>query len=228
MTDNKEHTFMLFKYLRNHEDEKFKELINKNSDVNVKDKLNKSFLTYAVDFNKIDIVTLLLENGANYDIVDDYGRSILYGAIESNFYEIVSILLLYSSKNIGKMITDIRDINGNIPLHYAIVKQNNEITKLLLDAKSNPYIINKDGHNSLHIAVHSGTDITIKYILDIMPSIDIKTLNGGETSLHIATNYNKILIVLNSFTVRFFPVAFIISFQRIWTLLNMRFLFSLF
>ena len=198
MTQNNENIYMLFTYLRNHEDEKFKELFNtdKTVDINIKDIHNNFLLTYAVRFNKIDIVKLLLDSGANYDIVDSYGRSILYDATESNFYDIVSMLLLYSSKNIGVSITDIRDINGNIPLHYAIKLKNNEITKLLLETNSDPYVNNIDGYNSLHLAVKTGNIVIIKSILGKMSSVNFKTLKG-ESALHIAINYFNNIDIVN-------------------------------
>src|SRR5579872_2593813 len=80
----------LFEYIRNHDWENFKNLLDSDDtiDVNVRDIYSNHLLTYAVRFNRLDIVTLLLDKGARYDIVDRMERSILYDAIELNFNSI--------------------------------------------------------------------------------------------------------------------------------------------
>ena len=157
-------------------------------DVNTRDSHGNHLLTYAVRFNKIDIVEKLIEKNAKYDIVDKMGRSILYDAIVSNFYNIIMKLLEYSDKTIGVMVTDIRDINGSIPLHYAIGFKNVEIVKLLLDHKSNTYLTDISGYNSLHLATRSGSYDIVKEIAKGMANLNWKT-NKGESALHISINY---------------------------------------
>lgn len=187
----------LFEYIRNHEWSEFKKLLNSDDidiDVNMRDVNANHLLTYAVRFNKIDIVKELLEKGARYDIVDRSGRSILYDAIESNFHDIVVELLESSKNNIGIMISDIRDINGNIPLHYAIKFKRSSLVKLLIQYDSNPYVVDSDGYNALHLAVRSGSYEVVNEIVSVMSLVDTKTVKG-ETSLHIAINYQFNTIV---------------------------------
>ncbi|VBB17944.1 ankyrin repeat protein [Yasminevirus sp. GU-2018] len=180
----------LFEYIRNHEWTKFKELLASDDtiDVNVRDAHSNHLLTYAVRFNKVDIVDELLDRGARYDIVDRMERSILYDAIEFSFNDIVVKLLETSEKTIGIMITDIRDLSGNIPLHYAIKFKRPELVKLLLKYKSNPYTTDSEGYNALHLAVRSGSAEITQSIASVMTNVDTKTAKG-ETSLHIAINY---------------------------------------
>ena len=188
--ENKDPIMMIFEYIRNHEWSKFKDMIETNDtlDINIRDTQSNYLLTYAVRFNKLDIVSLLLNKGAKYDIVDKMERSILYDAIESDFANIIKLILEFSENNIGIMITDIRDLNGNIPLHYAIKFKNVNIVELLMKYKSNPYIIDNDGYNALHLAVRSGSNDIVRCIVKMMTNLDTKTIKG-ETSLHIAINY---------------------------------------
>lgn len=181
---------MLFDYMRGHEWDKFRELINQNDtiDINVRDNQSNYLLTYAIRFNKPDIVKLLLHRGAKHDIVDKMERSILYDAIESNFSQVMKIILEYSEQNIGIMVKDIRDLNGNIPLHYAIKFKNEHAVELLMNSKSDPHITDMDGYNALHLAVRSGSLPITQHIARVMTNIDIKTTRG-ETPLHIAINY---------------------------------------
>lgn len=186
----------LFEYIRNHDWEKFKNLLESDDtiDVNVRDIYSNHLLTYAVRFNRLDIVTILLEKGARYDIVDRMERSILYDAIELSFNNIIIKLLEASEESIGIMITDIRDLNGSIPLHYAIKFKRPEIVDMLIKYKSNPYTMDTDGYNALHLAVKSGVFEIVKSVVSVMSNLDTKTLHG-DTSLHIAINYQYTSIV---------------------------------
>ena len=180
----------LFECIRQHEWEKFKNLLESDDmiDVNMRDTDSNHLLTYAVRFNREDIVDLLLMRGARYDIVDKMERSLLYDAIEFNFKNIIIKLLDISEKNIGIVITDIRDLNGNIPLHYAIKTKRVDIVKLLIKYNSNPHIVDAEGYNALHLAIRSGNIEIVKPIVSVMSNIDTKTIKG-ETALHIAINY---------------------------------------
>ena len=180
----------LFEYIRNHDWKNFKDILSSDDaiDVNVRDIHSNHLLAYAVRFNRLDIVTILLDRGAHYDIVDRMERSILYDAIELSFNSIVIKLLETSDQNIGIMITDIRDLNGNIPLHYAIKFKHPEIVDMMIKYKSNPYTIDAEGYNSLHLAVRSGVFEIVKSVASNMTNLDTKT-SHGETALHIAINY---------------------------------------
>ena len=182
----------LFEYIRNHEWVKLRNLLEQHEyiDINLRDSNLNYLLTYAVRFNKPDIVLLLLQKGAKYDIVDKMEKSILYDAIKSNFSEIIQIILDFSEKNIGISVTNIRDLNGNILLHYAIIFQNIFAVKLLIKYKSNPYTTDIKGRNALHLAVINGSLLIVNCIMSIMTNtnINIKT-SKGETALHIAINY---------------------------------------
>jgi ankyrin repeat protein len=181
----------LFEYVRNHKWKNFINLLSSDDtiDVNVRDIHSNHLLTYAVRFNRLDIVTILLDRGARYDIVDRMERSILYDAIELSFNSIILKLLKSSEQNIGIMITDIRDINGNIPLHYAIKFKRPEIVDMIIKFNSNPNTIDAEGYNALHLAVRSGSSEIVQSVSSIMINLDTKT-SHGETALHIAINYN--------------------------------------
>ncbi len=180
----------LFKLIRNHEWDKFNDLLKSADllDLNFRDLNENYLLTYAVRFNRADIVKTLLDHGAKYDIVDKMDRSVLYDAIESNYIEIIKILLEHSENAIGVMIVNIKDINGSIPLHYAIKNKNIDVVKLLIQYKSNPYMTDLDGYNALHLAAKSNSLPIIKSIISVMTDLNAKTFKG-ETALHITINF---------------------------------------
>ena len=180
----------MFRLLRNHQDDKFLEYLDKNPslDLNYRDNQENHIITYAIRFNKPNIVQELLNRGARYDVVDRAGRSILYDAIESDFIDVLKVVLDHSQNAVGIMITDIRDSNGNIPIHYAIKFKNLKAIQLLIASGSKLYIADEDGLNSLHLAVKTKDLQIVKTITTIMSNLDAKT-HRGETSLHIAINY---------------------------------------
>jgi ankyrin repeat protein len=189
---------LLFIYARNHEWDKFKKIVELNKTIDLNFRYNNTYLlTYAVNFNKIDIVRFLFEHNVKYDITDTKGRSILYVAIKNNFTEIINIILEYSQKLIGLNITNIRDYQNNIPLHYAITYSDFETTKKLISLNSNILLYDIKGNNGLHIAIKSGNTNITKYIINNISNINKKTLSG-ETALHIAINYgyNEIVSLL--------------------------------
>jgi ankyrin repeat protein len=180
----------MFRLLRNHEDAKFIKYLDSNAalDLNYRDSQENHLITYAIRFNKPDIVKKLLKKGARYDVVDRVGRSILYDAIESDFIDVLKVVLDHSRDAVGIMITDIRDTNGNIPIHYAIKFKNTQAIRLLIASGSKLYMADDDGYNSLHMAVKTKDLQIVKSIVNVLSNLDAKTLKG-ETALHIAINY---------------------------------------
>lgn len=186
----------LFNLLKGHQWDEFKKYIESidNIDVNIRDDQNNYLLTYAILYNKPDIVKLLIDKGARIDIVDRRNRSILYLAINYNYQEIIDILLDYNKDTIGIFLFDIRDKNNDVPIHYTILFNNITALQKLLNAGANPNTKDKNGYNSLHLAVYMRSykmcEILVKYNIDINARC-----NSGETALHIACNLQKLDIV---------------------------------
>jgi len=167
-------------------------------DLNFKDENSNFLLTYAVKYNKPEIVKKIFKKNMRHDIVDELGRSIIYEAINGNYYEIVEIFLQQSIKGFGTFVVDIKDLNGCIPLHYAILFKNVDIIELLLKYNSNVYTTDNNGLSSLHYAVKLNDEKIVNIILKKYKNINTPT-RKGETALHIAINYQyykitKILI----------------------------------
>jgi ankyrin repeat protein len=168
---------------------------NNEIDVNIRDNSNNYLLTYAVLYNRLDIVTKLVEKGARIDILDMDGRSIIYIAIKYEYSELLKKMLEINKTNIGLSVIDIRDKNDNIPLHYALATKNADILKLLLDYGSNVNSVDANGYNSLHLAVYTRTFELCKLILDKDININARC-NTGETALHLACNFQLADVVM--------------------------------
>jgi ankyrin repeat protein len=73
-------------------------LIAECNDINAQDKDSWTILHYACWHDNKEIVTLLLEKGANIDIEDDHGWTALDVAYRDNHKEIVKLLEKHGAK----------------------------------------------------------------------------------------------------------------------------------
>jgi len=129
-----EHNRILFDLIKKHKWKEFSNYLKNNEDIdiNIRDESDNYLINYAIIFNHLDTVSMLIHRGSRLDITDAEGKSILYIPIKYNYVKILSLLLHFNKTNIGISLTDILDSNNNIPLHYAIKSKNNKIIKLLL------------------------------------------------------------------------------------------------
>ena len=145
----------------------------------------KTPLHFAVENSKLDMVELLSKNGADVNIQDGYGKKTpLHYAAENIFYgwrrkketktaqdlqsKVMEILL----NNRGN--ANVKDAEGNTPLHLATKNEYTEIVNKLLKHGANPNIKNNAGKTPLHLATENayskiadvllknGADATIK------------------------------------------------------------------
>lgn len=194
--DNNEIYVKLFDIIKKHEWDNFITTLNSfdEIDVNIRDENNNHLITYAVLFNRPDIVQTLIDKGAKIDIQDVDERSLLYIPIKYDYYDILTLLLKTNKENIGISIIDIKDKYYKIPIHYAINLKNIRAIKLLLEYGSNPNIPDINGYNSLHHAIYSRNPEICKLIIKYISDINSRC-NTGETSLHMACNLQLLNIV---------------------------------
>ena len=104
----------LFNYFKDHSWKKIINLLknNNNIDVNLRDNNNNYLIQYAIIFNKIEIVKLLLRKESKLDIIDSDGKTLLFIPVKYNFLDILNILLIKNKLYIGESIINIKDNNG--------------------------------------------------------------------------------------------------------------------
>ena len=179
----------LFELIKNNEWEKFKKYINDNNDLdfNLRDDTQEYLLYYAILYNKLDIVKLLVDKNAKIDITDSEERSLLYLSIKYGYDNITTYLLEKNKDSIGINILDIKDKQKKIPLHYAIQKKNINMIEKLLEYNSNPNTLDINGYNALHLSIFTRNIEIVKLILKYIGNINARS-TSGETALHLATN----------------------------------------
>ena len=111
--------------IKNNDWETFKKYINDNNDLdfNLRDDTQEYLLYYAILYNNLDIVKILIDRNAKIDVTDSEERSLLYLSIKYGYDNITTYLLEKNKDSIGIDILDIKDKQKKIPLHYAIQKK---------------------------------------------------------------------------------------------------------
>jgi len=160
--------------------------IKKGANVN-EYKYYRTPLTCAINERNIEIVKLLLENGADANKKDKDGDIPITCAINKRDIEIVK-LLLENGADANKEVK-----KGNTPLIYAVRKGDIEILKYLIKNGADVNATNKYGVSILFIALKEGEPSLIDLILSKNPEVVptkrcvnyfIKTMFSDEKSLH--------------------------------------------
>ena len=159
-----------------------------NIDVNIRDNNNTYLIQYAIMYNNITIVDELLNKNCKLDFLDDEGRSLLYIPIKFEYIDIIKKLLM-NNNMIGIPLVDIIDKSGNLPLHYAVFYENNEIFDILIKESMQLNKLNNEGYSPLHLSIKKKNYYAFNKLIDI----DVININSqtvlGESPLHIACNY---------------------------------------
>jgi len=96
--DTRNYVRMLHQYVRDHDMEKINETLSTGVDINEKDWLGYAPLHWACYFGYADLVTLLMDKGADPNLISNTGRTCLEIATEMDYGELVELLLQSESK----------------------------------------------------------------------------------------------------------------------------------
>lgn len=190
--NRKQHISLLFETIKLGETEQFLNLLSKfkvgEIDINVGDANGNHFVFFAIVMNKPVILEKLIEYGTRLDYLDAEGYSILYHPIKYSYLEIIDVLLTSNDKIVGLSIINIKDVRGNIPLFYAIKYLMHNLITRLLRSGADANFRNKEGLNSLHLAVLKRDAVVVRILIPYIRDINAHT-NSGQTALHFACSF---------------------------------------
>ncbi|KAH9512291.1 hypothetical protein Btru_041395 [Bulinus truncatus] len=131
-------------------------------DVNLCDKTeSKSALIFAVQSNRLSVVKVLVEAGADVNIAPKSGLTALHLGVIMGFKDIVDYLLSCPKINVNTELSD-----GNSPLLSSVLHSNHAMIKQLINAGSDVKKKNKLGEDALTIGLNNKCLMSIKIILE--------------------------------------------------------------
>ena len=181
---------LLFDAIKSKDVEKVKLFLGLGADVNARrpDPYNSYEATplhYAARYCQIDIVKILLQQGADVNAVNSGGETPLHEATKKNATKIVD-LLLQNGANVNA-----KDRYRFTPLYLAVRESNIIVAELLL---KNGAKINATWNTPLHKAVLDNDADIAELLIQYGANINAFSL-FNNTPLHLAATYHQLKIV---------------------------------
>ncbi|KAK2831302.1 hypothetical protein Q7C36_016388 [Tachysurus vachellii] len=174
-------------YLKHKDFETFKNVLKKEH-VSMLFKDDNSLLHYAVASGNIEIVRLVLNNGASVNCKSANGYTPLLIAVLKKFHEICG-LLVESGADVNLAEQDLWTA-----LHFASQSGDDRAVRLLLDAKATADVKDKEGWTPIHLASQNGHENVVRHLLSRLTDVDIQEEQSGRTALHTACEYGHLSI----------------------------------
>ncbi|CAC5358030.1 unnamed protein product [Mytilus coruscus] len=143
------------------------------------------------DFKYIEIVLVLLENGAEVNDHDEHGRTALYFAAKDGNTELILILIEHEAD------VNVQLNNGMTPIYIASEHDHLEAVKMLLSNKADINKCEENGWSPLHVAAHANHKEIVAYLCD-HGNAEVNLSNKiGKSPLHLACEQgNKDIVTL--------------------------------
>lgn len=120
--------------------------------------------------NNFDVVKLLIENGAEVNVINHMKFSPLRNAIFNKNIEMVRYFINNEAD------VNIQTVFGKA-LRMALCFKEEEIAKLLIENGASIFNISSGGQTALHVAASSGLLHMLKYLVDLEPNIHLECHN---------------------------------------------------
>jgi ankyrin repeat protein len=139
-------------------------------------------LMLASEYGQIEVVKLLLENGANVDLqVKGLGETALYRASKNGNTEIVKLLIDKGAK------IDLQDEDGLTALIIALERGYKETAILLINEGANLDVRDKEGWTPLMKASLDGDTEMVSLLINKGAKMNLQHYNDGLTALMLAS-----------------------------------------
>jgi len=153
-------------YTRNNDIVKLKDYLFKyNIDINIQCTKKSTALHYASRDKNIEIMKILLENGASVNLRNEYATcypifEILNSTVTENTLPAIKLILEYG---VDILFTD---AFGNTPLHYAVEQENIELIKLFINYGFDINLTKRDDKDTpLHYAYFQKNSTIINLLI---------------------------------------------------------------
>ncbi|CAC5404193.1 unnamed protein product [Mytilus coruscus] len=141
-------------------------------------KSGDTVLHYACRFGQLELVKVLLDNGADLESANFDGKRALHEAAQYDSLGCVQYLLSY-----GAQVDSLKRADWT-PLMLACTKSNVRIIQALLDRGADQTLKNKDGWNCFHIATREGHEDIVHFLHSKNSEVWNNCSKNGRSPLH--------------------------------------------
>ncbi|XP_069675895.1 uncharacterized protein [Periplaneta americana] len=151
-------------------------LFHRDQFINIRDDMNNTALSYAIQHGNVQIVTLLIERGADFKFCSKFGSIPIFLAAEYGHVEVVRLLI--------ERGVDVNACNqhGENLIFTAVRRDHVDLVEFLIDRGINVHARNKNGDSLISSAVEYGR-VNIVNLLIEEHGIDVNVCNKYGNSL---------------------------------------------
>ena len=143
--------------------ELFEILVTKGADINAKDSKGLTPFRFALDLgNEPRAIELVKLGGFDLNSIGNYDRTALHDSVEKGFKDLTRTLVE------NKADLNIRDMYHNAPIHIAIVVEEIEIAKVLIEGGADLLLKTDDSKSVIEYAKSSGQNELAEMMIDQM------------------------------------------------------------
>ncbi|RDH84503.1 MAG: hypothetical protein DIZ80_03215 [endosymbiont of Galathealinum brachiosum] len=183
------HDFDLLRAVENDEVKKVKALLGKGANPNFITNGGQSLLYVAIDQGSEDISRLLIDHGANVNLLKDSESPLVLLALEMEMADDFIVLLIEKGSDVNGVNED-----GDSLLHLASKNGNAKLTELLIDKGVAPDASGNNKYTALHYAVISDDKEVFKMLLEAGANVNIKD-EYSETPVTLSLNKDRMEFV---------------------------------
>ena len=165
-------------------------LLNAAKEIEWKDRLNRTPLSWAATGGHEAVVKLLLNQGAEVESKDKDGRTPLSRAATNGHEAVVKLLLKQGAE------VESKDRHGERPLSWAAMNGHETVVKLLLEQGAKVESKDKYGQTPLSWAAKKGHVAVVKLLLDQGAKVEPKDEDGLTPLFRAATNGHEAIVRL--------------------------------
>ena len=149
----------------------------------------QTYLHFAAYLGHVDIVKVLIRNGADVNAVDRYMETALHFASKYGHVDVAKVLI-QNGANVNAV-----DKWKKPALHWAARTGHVEVAKMLIRNGANVNAVEEDNWTALHIAAYDGHVDVAKVLIE--NGADVNAVEkDNRTSLCLAAQYGKVICTL--------------------------------
>jgi ankyrin repeat protein len=150
------------------------------------DEDNDTLLLYAISYDKSNVYQFFLDNGADYNLVNDLGENIVHAIVFSgDLNRMQRVLKGYNTIDINRPSKD-----GTTPLLLSISLDKLEIANYLIEKGADVNVSDENGLSPLHMAAESDDLELVQFLVAEGADLTAKT-NKGNRPLALSVNNSK-------------------------------------